>query len=556
MTCLDFGTTFSGSCYAITSRLSPKEPKQDNLYHKTPSIIVCDRNFHLLHWGMTALDFIQSGHVKDDHRVFEKFKLQLPSSIAQEGAFRRTGNTSQLELLCLRATIDYFRELFDHTARAMQNANIVNGLKIDKEDIRFVITVPTQWNDVQKSLMRLIAIEAGLISKYDNGNRLKIISESSAALLYCERRPNMKKLKIEDTEYVIMSEGEKYMICDAGGGTVSIAVFEMLKQVDQDVKAGFHRCQITSGIRKNCGSVYLDLKMKEVLLDICFGADKESWKNNKSKREELETLLTPLTDQFLLKLMRGLDGDIITDEGVTVEHDENHFEIRLSYKFMREKVFDEVVDNTIDFLKRQIKKANGNIKYTYLVGGFGGSPYLRKRILNEFPFGHPLHIGSLIQDDRGDTAAMRGAAYYGNYPEIFTERVSRRSYAIQVYGYKRQKFEIDIEKSLSKMKLRGGKNVKNDIYNEEAANAYSDVNKPVNLYYQSSYNSSLKDSDSLRTPDDVTFLISRGDKISAHNQMHGILKRFYAEEECIVYACKSISHIVLCYILLLTLVSD
>ncbi|KAI7886387.1 uncharacterized protein EV154DRAFT_17899 [Mucor mucedo] len=80
---------------------------------------------------------------------------------------------------------------------------------------------------------------------------------------------------------------------------------------------------------------------------------------------------------------------------------------------MREKVFDEVVDNTIDFLKRQIKKANGNIKYTHLVGGFGGSPYLRKRIFNEFSFGHPLHIGSLIQNDRGNTAAMRGALLYG-----------------------------------------------------------------------------------------------------------------------------------------------
>ncbi|KAI7891321.1 uncharacterized protein EV154DRAFT_508726 [Mucor mucedo] len=275
-------------------------PKQNNLQHKTPSIIVCDRNFHLLHWGMSAFNFIQSGQVKDTHRVFEKFKLQLPSSIAQKGAFRCTGNTSQLELLCLRATIDYFRELFDHTARAMQNANIVNGLKIDKEDIRFIITVPTQWNDVQKSLMRLIAIEAGLISKYDNENRLKIISESSAALLYCERIPDMKTSKIKDTEYVIMSEGEKYMICDAGGGTVSIAVFEVLKQRDQDGKESYCRCQITAEIRKNCGSEYLDLKMKEVLLDICFGADKKSWKDNKLKREELASIIAPLTDQFLV----------------------------------------------------------------------------------------------------------------------------------------------------------------------------------------------------------------------------------------------------------------
>ncbi|KAI7891298.1 uncharacterized protein EV154DRAFT_420532, partial [Mucor mucedo] len=538
----DFGTTFSGACYAITGRLSTKEPKQNNLQQKIPSIIVCDRNFHLLLWGMSALNFTKSGQVKDGHRVLEKFKLQLPSSIAQKGAFRRTGNTSQLELLCLRATIDYFREIFDHTVNVMQNGNIVQDFKIEKDDIRFVITVPIQWNDVQKSLMRLIAIEAGLISKYDNENRLKIISESSAALLYCERKP--------DARYGIMSEGEKYMICDAGGGTVSIAVFEVPKQGDKNYNDSFRRCQLTAASLKRCGSAYLDLKMKEILLDICFGADKELWKDNKLIREELESYIAPLTDHTQgkilnqLKLRQGPDGVPITEEGVTVDLGEYHFEITLSYKYMREKVFDEVIDNTIDLLKRQIKKANGNIKYTYLVGGFGGSPYLRKRILKAFPVKSPLYLGVLIQDDRGDIAAMRGAAYYGNYPETFTERVSRRSYAIQVRGYKRQKFEIDTEKSLSEMKLRGGKNVKNDIYNEEAANAYSDVDRPVNLYYQSSYNSSLKDSDSLRTPDDVTFLISRGDKISECNQMHGISKRFYAEEECIVYASKYISHIV------------
>ncbi|KAI7891303.1 uncharacterized protein EV154DRAFT_464359 [Mucor mucedo] len=554
MTYPDFGTTFSGSCYAITGRLSTKEPKQNDLQHKTPSIIVCDRNFHLLHWGMSALNFIKSGQVKDTHRVFEKFKLQLPSSIAQKGAFRRSGNTSELELLSLRATIDYFREFFDYTVKHMQNVLITTGLKVDKADIRFVITVPTQWNDVQKSLMRLIAIEASLISKNDNENRLKIINESSAALLYCERKPDVIKRQTNGTKDGIMSEGDMYMICDAGGETVSIAVFEVPKQRDQGDKESFRRCQITAEIRKNCGSVYLDLKMKEVLLDICFGADKESWKNNKSKREELETLLTPLTDQFLvdkgkilneLKLMRGPDGDIITDEGVTVEYDDNNFEIRLSYKFMREKVFDEVVDNTIGLLKRHIRKANGNIKCTYLVGGFGIIVYLQKRILAACPVGSPFSIGHLVIDNRGDTAAMRGAAYYGNYPEIFTERVSRRSYAIQVCGYERQKFEIDTEKNILEMKLRGGKNVKNDIYNEEAANAYSDVNKPVNLYHQLSYNSSLKDRNSLRAPGDLTRLISRGDKISERNQMHGILKRFYAEEECIVYASKSISHIIL-----------
>lgn len=101
------------------------------------------------------------------------------------------------------------------------------------------------------------------------------------------------------------------------------------------------------------------------------------------------------------------------EEGVTVDNESNHCDIRITYKYMRENVFDEVINNTIDLLRRQIKKANGKITRTYLVGGFGGSPYLRKRIINEFPEFSSLYIGNLIEDDRGDTAAMRGALIYG-----------------------------------------------------------------------------------------------------------------------------------------------
>jgi hypothetical protein len=80
--------------------------------------------------------------------------------------------------------------------------------------------------------------------------------------------------------------------------------------------------------------------------------------------------------------------------------------------------------------------------------------------------------------------------------------------------------------------LRSGvREQNNDIYNEEARNAIIDESN-------ASYNPFLQNNDLVRGPDDVTFLIHRGDKISEHNQQHGISKQFYAQEECIVYASK------------------
>lgn len=96
-------------------------------------------------------------------------------------------------------------------------------------------------------------------------------------------------------------------------------------------------------------------------------------------------------------------------EGVTVTEGPSSCEIRITYKCMRENVFDGIINSTLDLLRRQIKKANGGIRRTYLVGGFGGSPYLRKRIKKDLG----PDVGELVDDYRGNTAAMRGALIYG-----------------------------------------------------------------------------------------------------------------------------------------------
>jgi hypothetical protein len=120
---------------------------------------------------MGALDVIKNGQIKDGYRVIEKLKQVLPSSIAQKGVIHRSGSTTEMELLSMRATIDYFRKIFDHTFSTMHNHAInteaTQNIKIEIENIRFVITVPAQWNDGQRMIICNIAKEAGLISKDD-----------------------------------------------------------------------------------------------------------------------------------------------------------------------------------------------------------------------------------------------------------------------------------------------------------------------------------------------------------------------------------------------------
>lgn len=79
------------------------------------------------------------------------------------------------------------------------------------------LTVPAMWTDRAKAAMREAAIRAGLVLRSDPPERLTLISEPEAAALYCEKK----------SEQFNLSHGQRFMICDAGGGTVDLIVFEI-----------------------------------------------------------------------------------------------------------------------------------------------------------------------------------------------------------------------------------------------------------------------------------------------------------------------------------------
>ncbi|KAG2237182.1 hypothetical protein INT48_006586 [Thamnidium elegans] len=479
---IDFGTTFSGTCYSVTAELSTTElrdteypdttvitswPEQSKREYKTPSINIYDRNFHLLHWGGAARQYIENGNLKPGQIVKERFKLELPLYIPQKGHVYKTNNAKKTAHDNMRATIDYFREIFEHTFSTIQNNSIVY---VEKDDIRFVITVPVQWNDIQRTVMRTIAKEAGLITDEDHEARLLIINESSAATLHYEEKK---------TELSNMEPRDKYIICDAGGSTINLALFE---SVDT-----FRRCQLTAGSSERCGSTFLDEKMRDLLTRFFYnGVEAED-------REEIKTrdkLFSPVIEKFIneikpvfgnrsrefkfpkcnhaehlnthtgpiskgpidegqrndrqcivckaedFKYMHKSNfGDatilvledavilptskIYLPAGVKCIRDHGVCKLTIPYSIMRTEVFEDVTKRVLSLIDTQIKKANSNIERTYLVGGFGCSPYLQKRILKAFYINgtsfpnSQYRIGALITDDKGSSAAMRGAMVYG-----------------------------------------------------------------------------------------------------------------------------------------------
>ena len=84
------------------------------------------------------------------------------------------------------------------------------------------LTVPAAWDAKGCEIMREAAIAAGLVHSSRAGDtawrdRLKIITEPEAAAVHCAHLTDLHNLKIS----------QNFIVCDAGGGTVDLAVYKV-----------------------------------------------------------------------------------------------------------------------------------------------------------------------------------------------------------------------------------------------------------------------------------------------------------------------------------------
>lgn len=86
------------------------------------------------------------------------------------------------------------------------------------------LTVPAAWDARGCDIMREAAISAGLVQSSRAGDiswrdRLRIITEPEAAAVHCARLTELHHLK----------PSQNFIVADAGGGTVDLAVYKVSK---------------------------------------------------------------------------------------------------------------------------------------------------------------------------------------------------------------------------------------------------------------------------------------------------------------------------------------
>lgn len=114
-------------------------------------------------------------------------------------------------------------------------------------------------------------------------------------------------------------------------------------------------------------------------------------------------------------------GDL-TDETIGLENGS----LCLPAGELRDQVFEPVIEQVLQLIEGQLVQSP-NLEAIFLVGGFGQSNYLFRRVEEVFA----NRVGMIGVPPRGELAVVRGAVYFGLNPQIVTERVSRRTYGVE-----------------------------------------------------------------------------------------------------------------------------
>ncbi|KAF9365506.1 Heat shock 70 kDa protein 12A [Mortierella sp. NVP85] len=403
---IDWGTTYSSMAYACQQDGEVHEvstwPKQSHNYPKVPTCnLYGPGSKEIQEWGYPAKIAMTKPPYKN-HILLSKYKLHLDDS---------SGPPPPLPngLTIVDAIADYLRLFHAHVVQTVLRAY---GSAYEQRHIQYCLSVPAMWTDHAKSIMRQAALQAGIISPLDPPHRLLLISEPEAAAVYCEKKCD---------QYAI-THGQRFMICDAGGGTVDLIVFEVVVEPHARTLR-----EVTRGSGHSCGSIFLDERM-EVLLRRKFS----KW---------TDRTLTPanwvqLMDTFIHNikpLFDGTDDQYLTMPAVPGRAELTDYEIGLedgvltiTAEEMRREVFDPVVDDVLRLIQHQLQQTNFNCQGIFLVGGFGCSSYLLTRVQSEFS-----HIvRSIAVPPRAELAVVRGAALAGLTPQTVAARVARRWYGV------------------------------------------------------------------------------------------------------------------------------
>ncbi|KAK4034205.1 hypothetical protein C8A01DRAFT_49366 [Parachaetomium inaequale] len=323
------------------------------------------------------------------------------------------------------AVSDYLTQIYKHTMDTLRRRYGESFMASTKVD--FVLTCPAVWSDAAKNTTLQAAERAGMGSQ----SQIQMISEPEAAAVYTLKAIQPNHLKV----------GDNFIVCDGGGGTVDLIAYKIvsLKPIRVEESAVG-----TGGL---CGSAFLNYRFEEHVKNRIGQSRFDEMKTKKGKTWQMGLRYF---EEFV---KRNFNEDEHQEVNVPFPGLPDDEEAGLDSGFlvmMAEQIkdiFDPVVKEVCDLVQGQVdtlRAKGGIVSGIILVGGFGQSDYLYRRLKNHFTSAAPPPYSEIPTNSNIDlrerpsievmqpvyawTAVVRGAVLRGLEGNMVISRKSRMHY--------------------------------------------------------------------------------------------------------------------------------
>ncbi|EGD80214.1 hypothetical protein PTSG_10893 [Salpingoeca rosetta] len=377
---IDFGTTNSGAAYKLAQAsdndvTALQFPGESNI--KVPTSVVVERQapHNAVGFGPSATSRYEEGL----HAIFHRFKMQLYKNSRAKTLKADVGDLELPTDLVIARCLGLLKDM------VLQQIKDRNALNVSAYEVQWVLTVPAIWEESSKALMRRAAFKAGLIDT-ETSDRLLLALEPECAALDCH----------ETLAADLLKRGTRYVVVDCGGGTVDTAAFEAMQP-----KPNVRLEAALPPRGGNWGSTRIDEKFLEFLRELldnppCLRANTFAvfdmltsvWEDRKVNFDvsrlsdpdaRLRINLNPVLQEMdrppklvdaVARYNRKHPGANLKCFGAA--------SLKLTAAHMK-TFYDEVL-NDIKTHVRELLRDMGRTDYVVLVGGFGGSSFVRDAV--------------------------------------------------------------------------------------------------------------------------------------------------------------------------------
>ncbi|KAH6848320.1 hypothetical protein B0I37DRAFT_161234 [Chaetomium sp. MPI-CAGE-AT-0009] len=325
------------------------------------------------------------------------------------------------------AVSDYLTQIYKHTMDTLQRRYGESFMASTKVD--FVLTCPAVWSDAAKNTTLQAAERAGMGSQ----SQIQMISEPEAAAVYTLKAIQPNHLKV----------GDNFIVCDGGGGTVDLIAYKIvsLKPIRVEESAVG-----TGGL---CGSAFLNYRFEEHVKNRIGQTRFDEMKTKKGKTWQMGLRYF---EEFV---KRNFNEDEHQEVNVPFPGLPDDEEAGLDSGFLVmtaeqiKDIFDPVVKEVCDLVQGQVdtlRAKGGVVSGIILVGGFGQSDYLYRRLKDHFTSAAPPPYSKIPTNANSNidlsehpsievmqpvyawTAVVRGAVLRGLEGNMVISRKSRMHY--------------------------------------------------------------------------------------------------------------------------------